>query len=85
MRERVALRSLFETLLVSTHEDINATMVGVDSLIARVIELQHKAERFAAEGTREVVGRGDLIRNQPDGFASELCRVPDCPAIFRRY
>lgn len=48
------LRSLFEALLIATYENINAPMVGVDSVIARVIELQHETQRFVAKGTREI-------------------------------
>lgn len=69
----MTIRSLFETLLIPTHENINATVVRVGSLIARVIELQHKTQRLVAKGTCEIAGRGNLIRNQPDGFATELC------------
>lgn len=53
-RRKDGLRSLFEALLIATYENINAPMVGVDSVIARVIELQHETQRFVAKGTREV-------------------------------
>ena len=53
-RRKDGLRSLFEALLIATYENINAPMVGVDSVIARVIELQHETKRFVAKGTREI-------------------------------
>ena len=79
------LRSLFEALLIATYENINAPMVGVDSVIAGVIELQHETQRFVAKGTREVTSWRDLVGNQPDGLATKLRRIPDCPVVFRGY
>lgn len=84
-RRKDGLRSLFEALLIATYENINAPMVGVDSVIARVIELQHETQRFVAKGTCEVAGRGDLVGNQPDGLATKLRRIPDRPVVFRGY
>ena len=53
---RDGLRSLLEALLIAAYENINASMVGVDSVIAGVIELQHETQRLVAKGTCEVAG-----------------------------
>ena len=60
-------------------------MVFILVIIARIIQLHHKAHRLSAELTLQIVTPGDVLWNEPIRLSSEYGRIPNMPVVFRRY